>query len=368
MTDRLPQVLVVGCGAIGATIAVHLARAQECGLEVLARNVSERESRALRLRDGAEDIEAEATFVGEALLGRYDYVLLCTRPPQVEAATRSIQSALSPNGRVVVLQNGLCEARVAAIVSAENVIGGIVSFGASASAAGDFERTSRGGFVLGGVTAGVNPIEDASLGRLKELLSPIGEVSLTHNLAGARWSKLAINAAISSLGTIGGDTLGRLMRRRVVRRLALEIMSEVTEVARAEGVALEKVAGTLDLPWLALSDRDRRGSLGMIAKHSVLFVVGLKYRHLRSSMLRAIERGRAPGVEFLNGEIVTRGEAHGIATPYNLAAQEFVLAIAKGERQSSAASIDALASRAEVLRAARLRVLQRPAKRSGAAR
>jgi len=53
----------------------------------------------------------------------------------------------------------------------------------------------------------------------------------------------------------------------------------------------------------------------LVAKHALLMAVGFRYRRMRSSMLGAIERGRVPAVDFLNGEVVERGKKHGIATP-----------------------------------------------------
>ncbi len=175
------------------------------------------------------------------------------------------------------------------------------------------------------------------------LLEHVGPVDVTDNLAGARWSKLAINCAISSLGTIGGDRLGVLMRARIVRRLALEIMTEVVAVARREEVRLRKVSGTIDLDWMALTAAERAttmGSASLVAKHSLLLAVGTRYRRLRSSMLRAIERGREPAVAFLNGEISSRGERHGVPTPVNDAIAEQVRRISRGERTPS---MDAIA-------------------------
>src|SRR6185312_14727667 len=171
---------------------------------------------------------------------------------------------------------------------------------------------------------------DARIDELARILEAVGPTTTSANLAGARWSKLAINCAISSLGTLGGDRLGVLMRHRHVRRLALEIMTETVLVARALGVRLEKVAGTLDLDWIALTDAERvvSGSTGLFAKHALLLAVGARYRRLRSSMLAAIERGRPPAIEFLNGEIIERGRTLGIPTPINAAVREQVLAIA----------------------------------------
>ena len=59
-------------------------------------------------------------------------------------------------------------------------------------------------------------------------------------------------------------------------------------------------------------------------------------------MLAAIERGRTPAIQFLNGEIVTRGGRHGIATPFNARVCETVWAIAKGSKKSSRATLDAI--------------------------
>jgi 2-dehydropantoate 2-reductase len=211
----------------------------------------------------------------------------------------------------------------------------VVAWGASTIEPGLYDRTSAGGFVLGQLEGDRSSTGD--LDELGRMLESVGPVSLTDNLRGARWSKLAINCNISTLGTIGGDRLGVLMRHRFVRRLALEVMTEVVQVARAERVKLEKVSGTIDLDWLALTEAERSasGSPGLLAKHTLLLAVGARYRRLRSSMLAAIERGRAPAVDFLNGEVTQRAERHGIAVPINRAARDAVWEIARGKRRAS---------------------------------
>jgi 2-dehydropantoate 2-reductase len=333
------RALVVGVGGVGGTIA-GTAVGVDPGVTLLGLTTN-REIAAAIGRDGFR--VGNRTAPGEVLLELppetepFDLILLATRPPQVEDAARTVLPFLRDDGAMVVLCNGLCEQRVTAIAGEDRVFGAIVAWGAAMSAPGVFDRTSYGGFVVGRLDG---QSSDPRFAALTRLLAPVGAVTVTDNLVGARWSKLAINCAISSLGTIGGDRLGVLMRARVVRRLALELITEVVAVAQAEGVRLQKISGTLDLPWLALSDGD--GAAALIAKHAILLAVGTKYRNLRSSMLRAIERGREPGVEFLCGEIVDRGRRHGIPTPANAAAGELVQAIARGEQRSSMASIRAL--------------------------
>jgi 2-dehydropantoate 2-reductase len=335
-----PRILVMGAGGIGGIVAATLT---EVGADVTAVSTNPAiraavEAQGYRVLDGG-DHRAVPGRISPAPDGRYDLCILATQPPNVEDAARTALHHLAPDGQVVVLQNGLCEDRIAAIVGPDRVVGAIVAWGASMPEPGRYERTAHGGFSLGRLSGAL----DDDVRRIGALLEAVGPVALTQNLRGARWSKLALNCAVSALGTIAGERLGPLVRVRRYRRLALEVMTEVVAVARAEGVALEKVAGTLDLEWIALSEADRTAtaSVSLTAKHALLLAVGLRYRRLRSSMLAAIERQRTPAIEFLNGEVVARGARHAIATPVNARIVELVWSIARAERTSSRATLDA---------------------------
>lgn len=331
------RVLVLGIGGIGGVIAARLL-AQ--GVEVCPVSRNPAVAQAVSSRGfvltgvGIEGEERIPGLVFERIppnADPFDIILLATQPNDIEAAARQALPHLAPGGRVVTLPNGLPEERVARLLGRpDQVIGGIVGWGASHPQPGVFERTSEGGFVLGRLDGGRDPL----LERLAQLLGAVGPVEISDNLRGARWSKLALNCAISSLGTLGGDRLGVLMRQRHVRRLALEVMSEVVAVAQAEGVRLQRIAGTIDLEWIALTDKERsvRGSVSLAAKHALLLVVGLKYRRLRSSMLAALERGRTPPVDFLNGEIADRAKAHGLRVPINRQLTDRVHDLAAGRR------------------------------------
>jgi 2-dehydropantoate 2-reductase len=329
----------MGAGGIGGIVAATLT---EVGAAVTAVSTNPAIRQAVdtagyRVVDDGEERVVRG-WVAPVPEGSYDLAILATQPPNVEQAAHTALRHLAADAQVVVLQNGLCEDRVAAIVGADRVIGGIVAWGASMAEPGRYERTAHGGFALGRLSGQLDP----DLRRVGELLEAIGPVSLTDNLRGARWSKLALNCAVSALGTIAGERLGPLVRVRRYRRLALEIMTEVVAVARAERIQLEKVAGTLDLDWIVLSEADRAASasISLTAKHTLLLAVGLRYRRMRSSMLAAIERKRTPAIDFLNGEVVTRGQRHGIATPHNARIVELVWSIARGTLRSSRDALD----------------------------
>lgn len=328
-----PSVLVMGLGGIGGLVTAHLL---EQGVDVTAVSTNSAIREAVQKGGFWVNADGETRMVpGVAvseppLEGRgFDYVLLATQPPQVELAAKTAMGALAEDGNMVVFQNGLCEERIARLVGSERVIGAIIAWGASMVGPGRYQRTSAGGFTIG---RSDRPVDEAC-DRLGNLLESIGPVELTDNLRGARWSKLAINCAVSSLGTVGGDRLGSLLAHRFVRRLALEVMTEVVEVANAEGVELVKVAGTLNLDKLALtsSEKTASGSASLVRKHALLMAVGARYRRLRSSMLSAIERGRKPAVDFLNGEVVSRADRHGVSVPVNAIVLRTIHRIADGE-------------------------------------
>ncbi len=347
-----PRVLVVGCGGLGGIVTASLlespASANGGAITALTTNegiAAAVNAQGFRVRgvDGAKTVVGRAvTHVPEGS-APFDWIILATQPTQVEEAARSVLPYLAADGAMVCLQNGLCEDRIAPFVGKERVVGAVVAWGAAMTEPGVYDRTSSGGFTVGRFDGR----DDERLTKLATLLEPIGPVTVTKNLAGARWSKLAINSFISTLGTIGGDTLGALMLHRFVRRYGLEIMTEAVKVARKEKINLEKVSGTIDLEWMALTDGERAatGSPGLLAKHSMLLAVGARYRRLRSSMLAAIERGRPPSVDFLNGELVSRGKLHGVPTPFNAAAQETVHAIASGKLKPGLSTLQELSRR-----------------------
>ena len=343
------RIAVIGCGGIGGTLAATLTRAGAdvtpiVGNPAVAAALTAHGYRVREL-DGSEwsVAPARAPLLSAAHSDApFDVAIVATQSTTMEAALTAARDRLADGAVVVSCQNGLPEDRARAVVG-DRVVGCVVGWGASMVEPGVYKRTSKGVLTFGRPSA--NAPDPTAIARLSEAASP---VVLVDDLAGVRWSKLAINCVTTTLGAIGGVPLGRLLSHRPIRRVALEVFAEVAAVAQASGVRVQPVGGTLEIDKIAISDTERGlsfGSPSLAYKHSVLLAVGFKYRRMRSSMLYALERGRPPEIDFLNGEIVRRGAALGLSTPVNRALVAAVREIEAGRLASSVGALRSLHDR-----------------------
>jgi 2-dehydropantoate 2-reductase len=343
------RIAVIGCGGIGGVLAATLTRAGAdvtpiVGNPAIAEALVKHGYRVREL-DGSEWSVAPTRaplLHATAADAPYDLALVATQSTTLDTALAGARERLADGAVVVTCQNGLPEERARAVVG-ERVVGCVVGWGASMIEPGQYKRTSKGVLTYGRPTP-ASP-DPAAIARLTEAASPTVVVD---DLAGVRWSKLAINCVTTTIGAIGGVPLGKLLSHRTVRRIALEVFAEVAAVAQAAGVRVQPVGGTLEIDKIAISDAERGlsfGSPSLAYKHSVLLAVGFKYRRLRSSMLYALERGRPPEIDFLNGEIVRRGAALGVPTPVNAALVAAVREIEARRLTSSIAALRAIHDR-----------------------
>lgn len=328
------RLLLLGCGAVGGVIAGGLLRG---GHEITLVTHNDEISQAINAEgiglttpEGYSSVPATAQTDLDGRAGLFDTVLLAMKATGVEQAVRDVPEHLSPQGYVVTLQNGVVEDPVAHILGRKRVIGALVGWGATMQAPGVYEMTSDGELVVGELDGQMS----TRIQRLKAILEAASPTTISTNIYGVLWSKLAINCTITTLGAVTGQLLGEMLQRATIRRLGLSIISEVMDVARARGVSLEPVGGTLDLARLYLPPDRRSGGFGLdlVAKHAIMSIVGLRFRRLKSSMLQSLERGRRPEIDFMNGYVVEQGQAVGVPTPVNAALTEMVREIEKGER------------------------------------
>ncbi|HYY51730.1 MAG TPA: 2-dehydropantoate 2-reductase N-terminal domain-containing protein [Myxococcales bacterium] len=297
---------VIGLGAIGGVTAQRLLGA---GLDVA-------------LAAGRHAAELSGKFsqarIGETLPGPdpYGLILLCVRSPEIETALRPAVPLLKPDGAVVCLQNGFPEERVAKLVGPQRVLGAVIGWSATMTEPGEYVVTGSGKFTLGGASP---RLEHARL-----VLQHAFPVRVTHNLQGARWSKLAMNCAMSTLGAVSGLSLGEMAARRDVCALALRIIEEVVQVAQARGVRMEPIAGIRP---------DTLVKLPAPVAHASIWLAAQLRPSQKSGMIARLQQGRPSGVEDLNALI---------DAPLNRALVRQVQEIEKGQRRISPQNLEEL--------------------------
>jgi 2-dehydropantoate 2-reductase len=332
------RLLLMGCGGVGGVIACGLHRA---GHDVTIITHNEEITQAINKTglcvttpDCQLTLPATAHTYLEEVEGPFDAAYLAMKATDVEQAARDVAPYLSSGGYVVTLQNGIVEDRVGEILGRERVVGALVGWGATMRAPGICEMTSRGEVVVGELDGQKTP----RVQQIKATLDAASPTTVTTNIYGVLWSKLAINCFVTTLGAVTGQLLGEMLRQHPLRHLALVITSEVIDVAEAHDISLEPVGGTLDLQRLYLPPDRRAEGFGFdrIARHVIMSIVGLKFRRLRSSMPQSLERGRRPEIDYMNGYVIARGEEKDVPVPVNKTLTALVHEIEAGTRSIGA--------------------------------
>lgn len=226
---------VVGGGAIGGTLAFHLARA---GHRVLivdsdAAHVAAINARGLVLqRPGGEASVPVRAVTPQDEDGPFERVLLCVKAQATPAAIGWLTPRLAPDGFVVSLQNGLNESLIADHVGEERTVGAFVNLFADVVSAGVIRDGGAGALVVGEMRGGISE----RVTRVVADLAAWGPARATDNVSGYLWSKLGFGAMLTTTALADAPMAGLLDRHRP---LMYAITGEVFALSAALGLTLE---------------------------------------------------------------------------------------------------------------------------------
>lgn len=325
------RICIIGAGAIGGVVAGLLVRKKyDVSLVCKHRDLAEKiKNTGIEISGECGNFTVPVFSVArpEELEGIFDYVLIATKAEGLVDSARRTLPFLSERSRVVSMQNGICEGMLAEVVGEERTVGCVVGFGASMLAAGKVEMTSGGELVLGNWKRE----RDQELEQLEVILGEVVNTRITDEILPELYSKLIINACVTTLGAVCGLYLGTMLAKRSTRSIFIEIIREAIKVADAMGIRVPPGAsGKLNYyKFLA------PGVLTEFKQHLTIRVIGIKYRKLKSSSLQSLERGRLTEVENYNGYIAAQGKALGVATPVNDQLTRMVQEIEEGQRKIS---------------------------------
>lgn len=337
-----PSIAIMGLGAIGASIAHALYR-NNIPFTVLARNAP----RLQELGSGFDFQHLEhVTHINfspqgpariAAIGGQHNVIFLSMKASHLAESAQSLLPYLAKGGILVLLQNGLPEESLSEDLR-HCAVSGIVGYNVQ-SKDGRYWQSNEGHLILGAGGAGFPEMQTIRplLLELKRALEPYEAVTITDNPAGFRWNKLSINAVINGLGAVSGQTLGAIFSSGAGRAAAMRLLEEAGQVMQKLNVKEEIVPGTMSVY--------RFGAKGLarFVQHLILWILGRKYKHVRTSMLQDIEAGRQTEVEEIHGAIQKAARASGVETPVLDAVVQMIRRISAGEKKSGMEHLEVLA-------------------------
>src|SRR5579875_3018542 len=333
MTVEQDVVTVVGAGGIGGTVAGGLALAGERVqvVEAATAHVAALRAGGLHLDGvrGDHHVRFERVLLPNELTGPLGRVILAVKSQHTDAALAVIAPALSADGVVVSLQNGLNEHRIAAAVGAARTVGGMVHLVADYVGPGHVTRFSEGELRLGELDGQLRP----RLLGLTRLLGHVAPPATTDNICGYLWAKQVYSCYLVATALVDAPSSEQLAPAWA-KRVFVAIMGEAAEAALAEGVTLEEYGGVNPCVMLPRTPGEMATAFAALPTGSAKGNSGIwRDIHLRH---------RPSETEYLTGEVVRVGQRHGLPMPLNARVATMVAEIERGERRADWANLRAL--------------------------
>jgi 2-dehydropantoate 2-reductase len=257
--------------------------------------------------------------------GPFDVVFLAVKSQHTDAALDVVAGLIGPTSAVVSLQNGINEPGIAARIGRDRTIGAMVDFSADYEEPGRIIRGRRGNVFVGELDGSMT----ARLERIRQALDHAVPAHATDNIMGFVWAKV-VKGSLDGTTALVDASIGDVRGSVTYRRALVEVIREGVLVARAEGVKVEAFDHFNPEPFVDTSPAGLEASYAVLAEMARGAVGDLK---VRTGYWRDIVvRRRKTEIEYITGEIVRRGEKHGVPTPVNRRQLELFEDIEAGRR------------------------------------
>jgi 2-dehydropantoate 2-reductase len=312
----IDRIAIVGAGAVGSLVGGLLTKAGHdvTLIDQWPEHVESMKARGLHLSGtcGEHLIKVKALHLHEAqrLSHHFDTVFISVKSYDTEWATALGARHLEPDGVVVDFQNGINDERVALLAGKERTLGCVILIGAGMYEAGHAIRTDPGQL---GFKIGEHDGRDTDRARaLVSLMNDVAPTTLTTNLCGERWSKLAVNCMANPVAGLSGLGTAEVRTDPAACKIAIHLAAEAIMVGRARGYEVEPVWG-----YEAQRYVDAYEGRGLDELAHDLRQTAAGRGGGRPSMLQDVLRKRRTEIDYLNGYVVEQGRRAGVKTPFN---------------------------------------------------
>lgn len=286
------RILILGAGGIGGYFGGRLAAA---GADV---TFLVREARAARLQETGlvltsplGDAHLTPRIATQATLaGAYDLVIVSCKAYDLDSAIAAIRPAVGPGTTILPLLNGLAHLdRLDAAFAADQVLGGAAYISVTLASDGTIRHLNK----LDGLTYGARTPAQAA--RCESIAQAVAGAQFSPknspNILQDMWEKFAFITAAAAITCLMRASVKAIMAADDGERLTRRMIEECEGVAAASGYPIQ--------------DKSKRFAVGFLTDRTSDFT---------ASMLRDLEAGLEVEADQLPGDMIRRGEAHGVAT------------------------------------------------------
>lgn len=311
--EKSTRYVVFGAGAVGSAIGGLLANAGSRVVCVARPAHAEALRRGIVLKtDDGEDVMVKTDAVTSAAdlsAADGDVVLLTTKSQDTESAVEELFDVYGATLPIICLQNGVRNEEIAAS-RFNRVYAGLVFLSAVQLEPSVITLPQGGTVSIGCYPEG---LDDASRSLCADLSRAGLEATASAHVMAMKWGKLVANLN-NATTTITGYWLEEAMSDPEMRKLMLQVREEGLAVLDAAGIAVEPPPGEPSpIRIREMTEKLRQPVRPRNDLHSLP-----EEQRTYSSMWQDLYLGRKNNeAEFLNGEIVSRGERLSIPTPYN---------------------------------------------------
>ena len=305
------KVAIVGAGAIGGWIGVHLARAG-VRLSVLARGdtLAALQQHGLQLHQGGtlHTVPVQASN-DAATLGMQDLVVISVKAPALATVAQQMGPLIGPHTVVLTAMNGVPwwflqgfggalagralasvdpDDAIARAIPAAHLIGGVVHASCSVDAPGVIRHHFGDGLIVGEPSGQATPRAQA----LYALLQKAGfNATLSPQIQKDIWFKLWGNMTVNPVSALTGATADRILDDDLVRGFMSQVMLEARAIGERIGIPI------------AQEPEDR---------HAVTRKLGA----FKTSMLQDVQAGKPVELDALVSAVRELGQMSSVATPF----------------------------------------------------
>ncbi|MGE5405426.1 MAG: ketopantoate reductase family protein [Candidatus Saccharibacteria bacterium] len=326
---------IMGAGSLGTILGALLTRQgyQIDLVDVWTEHVRTLNEKGAAITGKMKLNQAVTALTPDQMEGYYDIIYYIVKSTDNVNALPFVKEHLKTDGTAVVMQNGLPEENVAAVIGTERTVGCPIGWGATLIAPGVSELTSDPEMM----TFDLGELDGSDTKRLDilaEILNCAGIAHKSNNLVGLRWSKLVSNCTFSAMSTLMGGSFGDVLDDEKALYCAATICKEALAVMAAADIVPELIQGA-DIRWLDFTNRE--GYQNLIPVYKAIFG---PHRALKASMLQDCEKGKPCEIDNINGAISTWAARYGVNVPVNEQVTRIIKEIDQGKLKPSPTNLD----------------------------